>query len=86
MTTAWRTAGGEVHAEAKTRTSSIALGDLREVVQRANELGLADEADVYVGGVCPSTLLVDLAAVRTIRVRQVAYTKHEPPGEVIRDG
>ena len=52
----------------------------------ADELGLADEADVYVGGVYPSTLLVDLAAVRTIRVCQVAYTKHEPAGEVTPDG
>jgi len=83
VTTAWRTAGGEVHA---TRTTSIALGDLREVVQRADELGLADDADVYVGGVRPSPLLVDLSAVTAIRVRQVAYTKHEPAGEVTPDG
>lgn len=77
MTTAWRTAGGEVHAEAKTRTSSLDLGDLREIVQRADELGLSDTADVYVGGICPSTIFVDLAAVRCIRVREVAYTKHD---------
>ena len=48
------------------------------VVRRADELGLMDEADVYVGGIAKSTLLVDLATVKEIRVREVAYTKHEP--------
>jgi len=76
MATGWRTAGGEVRAVAETFW--LELGDLRELVQRADELGLTDKADVYVGGVSKSTLLVDLATVKEIRVREVSYTKAEP--------
>lgn len=76
MATGWRTAGGEVHASAETLW--LELGDLRELVQRADELGLTDKADVYAGGVSKSTVFVDLATVKEIRVREVAYTKHEP--------
>ena len=80
MATGWRTTGGEVRASAETFW--LELGDLREIVRRADELGLSGAADVYVGGVAKSTVLVDLATVKEIRVREVAYTKYEPgPGD-----
>ncbi|MEV8028467.1 hypothetical protein [Cellulosimicrobium funkei] len=80
MATGWRTVGGEVRATAEAFW--LELGDLREMVRRADELELTDAADVCVGGVAKSTLLVDLATVKEIHVREVAYTKHEPSGEV----
>ncbi|MFE6228923.1 hypothetical protein [Cellulosimicrobium sp. NPDC057862] len=60
------------------KTFWLELGDLRAIVRRADELSLADTADVYVGGVEKSTVFVGLATVKEIRVREVAYTKHQP--------